>query len=117
MGGDAFVGTPLRDFLALFEQDPDTRLVAFFGEIGTTMEEEAAEFIKGGGFTKPMVAYVAGIHARANVRFGHAGAMIYRGTGSALGKREALRSAGVHVVDHFGEIGRVAKKVLAENGG
>jgi succinyl-CoA synthetase alpha subunit len=116
MGGDAFVGTPLRDFLELFERDPETKLVAFFGEIGTTMEEEAAKFIKDGGFTKPMVAYVAGIHARANVRFGHAGAMIYRGTGSALGKREALREAGVRVVEHFGEIGRVAHQMLDENG-
>ena len=117
MGGDAFVGTPLRDFLQLFEQDPETRLVAFFGEIGTTMEEEASQFIKDGGFTKPMVAYVAGVHARANVRFGHAGAMIYRGTGSAVGKRQALRDAGVHVVEHFGQIGHVARQILEENGG
>jgi hypothetical protein len=43
--------------------------------------------------------------------------MIYRGTGSAVGKREALRDAGAHVVEHFGEIGRVARRILEENGG
>ena len=76
------------------------------------MEEDAAEFIKSGGFTKPMVAYVAGVHARPNVRFGHAGAMIYRGTGSAQAKRKALHEAGVRVVEHFGEIGGVARQIL-----
>ncbi len=112
MGGDAFVGTTLRDYLALFEQDPETRLVAYFGEIGTTMEEDAAAFIADGGLTKPMVAYVAGRHARPDVRFGHAGAMISRGVGTAQGKQQALRAAGVHVVHHFGAIGAMTREVL-----
>lgn len=117
MGGDAFVGTTLRDFLELFESDPETKMVAFFGEIGTNMEEIAAEFIKDGGFTKPMVAYVSGVHAMADVRFGHAGAMITRGAGTAQGKREALRAAGVHVVEHFGQIGQIARAILNGNTG
>jgi succinyl-CoA synthetase alpha subunit len=112
MGGDAFVGTTLREFLELFEQDPETKIVALFGEIGTSVEEDAADFIKGGGFTKPMVAYVAGLHARPDMRFGHAGAIISRGVGTAQGKREALRSAGVKVVDHFGDVGPVARELL-----
>ena len=114
MGGDAFVGTTLREFLELFEQDPDTKIVAYFGEIGTNMEEDAAEFIRNGGFTKPLVAYISGRYARPGVRFGHAGAMITRGTGTAQAKREALRSAGVYVVDHFGDIGEVTRQVLSE---
>jgi len=114
MGGDAFVGTTLREFLELFEQDPETRMIAYFGEIGTSMEENAAEFIRNGGFTKPMVAYVSGLYARPDVRFGHAGAMITRGAGTAQGKREALRSAGVHVVDHFGDIGQAACRILGD---
>jgi len=114
MGGDAFVGTTLREFLTLFEQDPETEMVAFFGEIGTTMEEEASAFIKSGGFTKPIVAYVAGVHARPDMRFGHAGAMISGGAGTAQGKRDALREAGVTVVRHFGEIGKVARDILGK---
>jgi len=113
MGGDAFVGTTLRDFLELFEKDPETKMVAFFGEIGTNMEEDAAEFIDSGGFTKPMVAYVSGQHARADMRFGHAGAIITRGSGTAQGKRDALRQVGVHVVEHFGEIGTAAREILS----
>lgn len=112
MGGDAFVGTTLKDFLALFEKDPETKMVAFFGEIGTSMEEDAAQFIASGGFTKPMVAYVSGQYARPDMRFGHAGAMITRGVGTAQAKRDAFRQVGVHVVEHFGDIGNVARKTL-----
>ncbi len=112
MGGDAFVGTTLHEYLELFEQDPETQAVAYFGEIGTSMEEDAADFIGRGGFTKPMVAYVAGRYARPGVRFGHAGAMINRGTGRVQGKQQALREAGVHVVEHFGDIGAATLEIL-----
>ena len=114
MGGDAFVGTTLSEYLKLFEQDPETELVAYFGEIGTTIEESAADFIGNGGFTKPMVAYIAGRYARPDVRFGHAGAMISRGVGTAQAKQQALREAGAHVVEHFGDIGTVTREILAE---
>lgn len=116
MGGDAFVGTTLVDFLQLFEKDPETKMVAFFGEIGTSMEEEAARLIADRGFSKPLVAYISGQYARPDMRFGHAGAMITRGTGTAQGKREALRQAGVHVADHFGEIGEIARALLSGSG-
>ncbi len=117
MGGDAFVGTTLIDLLTLFEKDDETEMVAFFGEVGTSVEEDAAEFIKEGGFTKPFVGYVSGRYARPGVRFGHAGAMISRGRGTTEGKVEGLREAGAHMADHFGEIGELAKKVLAEHRG
>lgn len=113
MGGDAFVGTTLIDLLTEFERDEETEMVAFFGEIGTSVEEDAAEFIKEGGFTKPFVGYISGRFARPDVRFGHAGAIVTRGRGSAQGKTEALRCAGAHMVDHFGQIGYVAREVLA----
>lgn len=114
MGGDAFVGTTLIDLLTEFEKDDETEMVTFFGEIGTSVEEDAAEFIKVGGFTKPFVGYVSGRYARSDVRFGHAGAIVTRGRGTAQGKIEALRGAGAYMVDHFGEMGDVAFKVLAE---
>jgi len=115
MGGDAFVGTTLIDLLTEFERDEETEMVAFFGEIGTSVEEDAAEFIKGGGFTKPLVGYISGRFARSDVRFGHAGAIVTRGKGTAQGKIEALRGAGARMVDHFGEIGDVASRVLDQS--
>jgi succinyl-CoA synthetase alpha subunit len=115
MGGDAFVGTTLIDLLTEFEKDDETEMVAFFGEIGTSVEEDAAEFIKAGGFTKPLVGYVSGRFAQPDVRFGHAGAIVTRGRGTAQAKIEALRGAGARMVDHFGDTGDVALKVLAES--
>lgn len=59
--------------MPLFERDPETKMLALFGEIGTTNElEDAAALIKAGGFTKPVVAYVSGRYARPGMRFGHA---------------------------------------------
>lgn len=112
IGGDAFVGSSWADLLPLFEKDPETKMVVGYGEIGTTVEEEAAEFIKKGGFTKPFVAYIAGKNAIEGLRFGHAGAIITRGKGTTSSKIKALREVGVIVVDHFSDIGKVAKEIL-----
>lgn len=116
IGGDAFAGSTWADLLPLFEKDPETRMVACFGEIGTTVEEDAADLIRQGGFTKPLVVYVGGRNAVEGVRFGHAGAMITRGRGTASSKMEALREAGVTVLDHFSDIGIVAKEILPGEG-
>jgi succinyl-CoA synthetase alpha subunit len=112
VGGDAFVGATWSELLPLFERDPETSMLALFGEIGTTNEEDAAALIKAGGFTKPVVAYVSGRYARSGMRFGHAGAIIWRGVGTAEGKIAALRDAGVQVVQHLGDIGPTARRIL-----
>jgi succinyl-CoA synthetase alpha subunit len=106
------VGATWSELLPLFERDPETRMLALFGEIGTTNEEDAPALIKAGGFTKPVVAYVSGRYARPGMRFGHAGAIISRGVGTAEGKIAALRKAGVHVVEHLGDIGPTARRIL-----
>jgi succinyl-CoA synthetase alpha subunit len=113
VGGDAFVGATWVDLLPLFEKDPETKVVAVYGEIGTTIEEDAANLILDGKFTKPMVAYIAGRYARPEMRFGHAGAIIYGRQGLVETKVSALRAAGVHVVDHFSEIGPTARQLLS----
>jgi len=60
IGGDALIGSTIRDLLEIFQQDPGTGAVVTFSEPGTRQEEEAAEFIKKGGYTKPLFSYVAG---------------------------------------------------------
>lgn len=112
VGGDAFIGATWNELLPLYERDPETKMMALFGEIGTTNEEDAAALIKAGGFTKPVVAYVSGRYARPGMRFGHAGAIISRGIGTAEAKIAALRDAGVHVVEHLGDIGPAARRIL-----
>jgi succinyl-CoA synthetase alpha subunit len=116
IGGDAFVGSTFVDLLPLFEKDEQTKAVAAFGEIGTTIEEDAARLIKEGKFTKPFVIYLAGKYMRPDTRFGHAGAVISRGRGTIVEKERVLREAGAYIVDHLGEIGEVVKRALAERG-
>jgi succinyl-CoA synthetase alpha subunit len=115
VGGDGFVGTTWRTILEKFEGDPETKAVVAYGEIGGNNEEEAAAFLKAGGFTKPFIAYIGGRFAREGMRFGHAGAVIAQGRGTAEEKRRLLREAGAIVVDHMSEIAPAAKAALTNH--
>ena len=96
IGGDPVPGTSFVDCLAEFQSDPETHAIIMIGEIGGTAEEEAAEFIMA-HVTKPMSAYIAGVTAPAGKKMGHAGAIVSGGKGTAQGKMDALRDAGVKV--------------------
>jgi len=112
LGGDPVVGLDYIDILKWFEDDPETKGVALIGEIGGNSEERAAQFIKDGGFTKPIAAYVAGRSAVPGKRMGHAGAIIQGGTGSADSKISALRDAGVAVGELPSQVAEALKELL-----
>ncbi len=111
IGGDPVIGTSHRDALEMFNNDPDTDMVALIGEIGGTDEEIAAEYIKN-HMTKPVVAFIAGSTAPKGKRMGHAGAIIAGGKGTAAEKKEALRAAGVAVADSPADVGKTARQIL-----
>ncbi len=113
VGGDAVVGLPHPEVVRLFEQDPATKAVVMFGEIGTSQEEQVADLIEAGDFTKPLVAYIGGKAAKSGTRFSHAGAIIEGGRGTHAGKVERLREVGAHVVESFADIPHVTREVLA----
>lgn len=112
IGTEPVVGMSFGDILPLFQKDPDTKAVAIFGEIGGPYEEEAAEAVRKGEFTKPLVVYVAGAWAPEGMRFSHASSIIERGKGSAKDKIRSLKEAGVHVVDRPDEIAPTLKRLL-----
>ncbi len=112
VGGDAFIGATWCDLLEMFQKDKETKGVVLYGEIGTSIEEDAAEYISSGKFTKPAVAYVGGLYVKSGMRFGHGGAIISRGVGTVEGKIKALQGAGVYCVEHFCDIGKAAKKFI-----
>jgi succinyl-CoA synthetase alpha subunit len=111
IGGDALPGSTFVDILKLFQDDRDTRAVVLIGEIGGTMEQEAAEFISQ-NMTKPVVAFVAGSTAPPGKRMGHAGAIITGSAGKASEKIKALSRAGAIIAPTPAEVGLTTKRVL-----
>ena len=111
IGGDALPGSTFVDILKLFQADQDTKAVVLIGEIGGTMEQEAAEFISH-KMTKPVVAFVAGSTAPPGKRMGHAGAIITGSAGKASEKIKALSQAGATIAPTPAEVGLITKKVL-----
>jgi succinyl-CoA synthetase alpha subunit len=116
VGGDAVVGLPHPEVVRLFQQDPDTQAVVMFGEIGTSQEEQVADLIAAGEFTKPLIAYIGGKAAKSGTRFSHAGAIVEGGRGTHEGKVQRLREVGATVVESFMDLPKATKGVLARLG-
>jgi succinyl-CoA synthetase alpha subunit len=111
IGGDPIVGTTFTDALSLFTQDPDTRGIVLIGEIGGSAEEEAARYLRDHAKV-PVVAFIAGRTAPPGKRMGHAGAIISGGSGTVAEKVEALRAAGIRVVESPAGIGEAMAEAL-----
>jgi succinyl-CoA synthetase alpha subunit len=111
IGGGPLWGLTQREILEMFESDPDTRLVVMLGEVGGTMEHEAAAFIEE-HITKPVISLIVGRAAPTGARMGHAGAIIEGEGETAESKTNALRKAGSliaqnpdEILSHIGTLG------------
>jgi succinyl-CoA synthetase alpha subunit len=111
IGGDPIIGTKMKDLLEMFENDSETDAIVMIGEIGGSMEIEAAQYAKD-HVTKPIVGFIAGQTAPPGRRMGHAGAIVSGADESAAAKMKVMRDCGLHVVDSPSEIGLTMKKAL-----
>ena len=113
IGGDPIIGTDMRKALQLFEDDDETKGIVLIGEIGGTMEIEAAKWAKDNA-TKPIVGFIAGQTAPPGRRMGHAGAIISGGDETAIAKMKIMKECGIHVWESPSNIGKKMKEVIKE---
>lgn len=99
VGGDPVPGISLLDAALAFEKDPRTRVMAVYGETGTTQENDLAEAISRGEVTKPVVVFLGGKFTKAGVAQSHAGAMVRNEEETWEAKHQALEEAGAEVVE------------------
>ena len=113
IGGDPINGTNFVDCLELFLKDNDTKSILMIGEIGGSLEEEAAEFIKSSKVKKPVIGFIAGKTAPPGRRMGHAGAIISGGKGNAEDKIEKMKSCGILIAESPAQMGQTLYDKLA----
>ena len=104
IGGDPIIGTPTKDAVELLMNDPDTDGIIMIGEIGGSMEAEAARWIKDNK-TKPVVGFIAGQTAPPGRRMGHAGAIVGGADDTAEAKMKIMAECGIEVVASPADIG------------
>ena len=111
IGGDPIIGTTTKDAVKLLMEDPDTDGIIMIGEIGGSMEAEAAYWIKENA-TKPVVGFIAGQTAPKGRTMGHAGAIVGGAEDTAEAKMKIMRECGIHVVESPAFIGETMAKAL-----
>jgi succinyl-CoA synthetase alpha subunit len=111
IGGDPIVGTTTKEAVQMLMEDPDTDGIVMIGEIGGSMEADAARYVKEHG-TKPVVGFIAGQTAPKGRTMGHAGAIIGGEDDTAEAKMKIMAECGIHVVKSPADIGATMAKVL-----
>jgi succinyl-CoA synthetase alpha subunit len=111
IGGDPIIGTTTKEAVEMFMNDAKTDAIVMIGEIGGSMEAEAAEYVKEFG-TKPVVGFIAGQTAPKGRTMGHAGAIVGGKDDTAQAKMTIMAECGIHVVESPAEIGKKVAEVL-----
>jgi succinyl-CoA synthetase alpha subunit len=111
IGGDPIIGTPTKEAVELLMNDPETDGIIMIGEIGGSMEADAARWIKDNK-TKPVVGFIAGQTAPPGRRMGHAGAIIGGADDTAAAKMKIMAECGIEVVASPADIGKTMAAIL-----
>lgn len=111
IGGDPIIGTPTKEAVELLMNDPETDGIIMIGEIGGSMEAEAARWIKENK-TKPVVGFIAGQTAPPGRRMGHAGAIVGGADDTAAAKMKIMSECGITVVASPADIGKTMAEII-----
>ena len=111
IGGDPIIGTTTKEAVELLMNDPATEGIIMIGEIGGSMEADAANWIKD-NMRKPVVGFIAGQTAPPGRRMGHAGAIIGGADDTAEAKMKIMAACGIHVCASPADIGKTMAAAL-----
>jgi succinyl-CoA synthetase alpha subunit len=111
IGGDPIIGTTMQEAIEYFNNDPETEGIIMIGEIGGSMEAEAAKWVKE-NVKKPVVGFIAGQTAPKGRKMGHAGAIVGGKDDTAEAKMRIMAECGINVVSSPAEIGSKMATVL-----
>jgi len=111
IGGDPIIGTTTKEAVELLMNDPETEGIIMIGEIGGSMEADAANWIKD-NMRKPVVGFIAGQTAPPGRRMGHAGAIIGGADDTAEAKMKIMAACGIHVCASPADIGKTMAAAL-----
>ncbi len=111
IGGDPIIGTTTKEAVEMLMNDPETEGIIMIGEIGGTMEADAARWIKKNSH-KPVVGFIAGQTAPKGRTMGHAGAIVGGDEDTAEAKMKIMTECGIHVVASPANLGSKMKEVL-----
>ena len=114
IGGDPIIGTTTLDAIKLLMEDEQTKGIIMIGEIGGSMEAEAAYWIREHG-TKPVVGFIAGQTAPKGRRMGHAGAIIGGKADTAEAKMKIMEECGISVVVSPADIGEKMASLISRD--
>ena len=111
IGGDPIIGTTTKEAVELLMNDPATEGIIMIGEIGGSMEADAANWIKD-NLKKPVVGFIAGQTAPPGRRMGHAGAIVGGADDTAAAKMKIMAECGIHVCASPADIGITMSNAL-----
>lgn len=112
IGGDPINGTNLIEAFELISDRDEIESVVVVGEIGGDAEESLVQYIEKTGFSKAVVAYVAGRSAPKEKRMGHAGAIVYGNYGSAESKISSYAKVKIPVAKRPAEVPSLLLKLM-----
>lgn len=112
IGGDPIIGTTTKEAVEMFMNDDETDAIVLIGEIGGSMEADAARWIKETGNKKPVIGFIAGQTAPKGRKMGHAGAIVGSADDTAEAKMRIMGECGIHVVKSPADIGATVAQVI-----
>ncbi len=116
IGSDGVVGSSFIQWLQILDEDENTQAIVLVGQPGGGREEAAAAYIAE-MIDKPVIAYIAGVHAPPAKHWRQTGtlaAVIGRDPefGTAKSKLEAFKEAKIPVAQRPSQVAELVKKVL-----